>query len=52
MQTLQDGYRGMTLLLSINWDRLLSVIAIVASLLFSAYVGSMMLEAMTHPQSY
>ena len=52
MQTLQNGYRGMNLILTINWDRLVYVFAIGASLFFSAYVGSVMIEAMTHPYGY
>ena len=39
MQTLQAGMRSMTLLLSINWDRLLYVATIVFALFFGAYLG-------------
>lgn len=52
MQTFQNGYRGFSLLLSINWDRLIYVFAIVVSLFFSAYVGGLMVDAMTHPSWY
>ncbi|PRY75343.1 hypothetical protein [Marivita geojedonensis] len=52
MQTIQDGYRTFSLLVSINWDRLLYVFAIVASLFLGAYLGTLMIEAMTHPLGY
>jgi hypothetical protein len=52
MQTIQDGYRSFSLLLSINWDRLLYVFVIVASLFLGAFLGSFMIEAMTHPVGY
>lgn len=32
MQTFQSSYKGLSLLLSINWDRLLWPVAIVAAL--------------------
>lgn len=40
MQTIQAGYRGMSLLVSINWDRLLYLFTIVFALFFGAYLGS------------
>lgn len=40
MQTIQAGYRSMTLLVAINWDRLLYVCTIVFALFFGAYLGS------------
>jgi hypothetical protein len=52
MQTIQDGYRSFSLLISINWDRLLYVFAIAASLFLGAYLGTLMIEAMTHPVAY
>jgi hypothetical protein len=52
MQAIQDSYRSFSLLLSINWDRLLYVFAIVASLFLGAFLGSFMIEAMTHPVGY
>ncbi|SHH74791.1 hypothetical protein [Marivita hallyeonensis] len=52
MQTLQDGYRSFGLLITINWDRLLYAFAIVASLFLGAFIGSLMIEAMTHPVFY
>ena len=40
MQTLQQGYRGMSLLVQINADRLFSMGALAAALLAGAYFGS------------
>ncbi|WP_439122988.1 hypothetical protein [Marivita sp.] len=52
MQTIQDSYRSFSLLLSINWDRLIYVFAIAASLFLGAYLGSLMIDVMTHPVRY
>ena len=52
MQTIQDGYRSFSLLVSINWDRLIYVVAIGASLFLGAYLGTLMIDAMTHPVGY
>ena len=52
MQTIQHGYRGFSLMLSINWDALVYVFAIVASLFLGAFLGSIMIELMTHPTIY
>ncbi len=41
MQTLQDGYRGLNLLFTINMDRLLFLAAIPAALYLGAYLGSL-----------
>ncbi|APX25014.1 MULTISPECIES: hypothetical protein [Salipiger] len=41
MHTLQHGYRGLGLLLTINWDRLLYVAVIVGALYFGAFLGSL-----------
>lgn len=40
MQTLTAGYRSMSLLVSINWDRLLYIATIAFALFFGAYLGS------------
>ncbi len=42
MQTLQAGYRSMSLLVTINWDRLLYISTIIFALFFGAYLGSLM----------
>jgi hypothetical protein len=41
MSTLQEGYRGATLLLALNWDRLLSVAILSGALLFGTWLGSL-----------
>ena len=40
MQTIHAGYRSMSLLVSINWDRMLYVFTIVFALFLGAYLGS------------
>ena len=42
MQTIAAGYRSMSLLVTINWDRLLYVSTIVFALFFGAWLGSLM----------
>lgn len=39
MQTLAQGYRGMTVLLNLNWDRIICTGVLVAALYAGAYVG-------------
>ncbi|WP_191090140.1 hypothetical protein [Histidinibacterium aquaticum] len=41
MQTLAQGYRGVSLLIGLNWDRLLSVVTIVGALWAGAFIGSL-----------
>jgi len=41
MQTIQTGYRGLTLLLDLNWDRFLYFGTIAVALLLGAYLGSL-----------
>lgn len=38
MQTLTKGYRGMTVLVKLNLDRLLTTATIIGSLYFAAYI--------------
>ncbi|MCR9156326.1 MAG: hypothetical protein NXH80_03695 [Rhodobacteraceae bacterium] len=52
MQTIQDSYRSFSLLISINWDRMFYVSAIAASLFLGAYLGTLMIGAMTQPVGY
>lgn len=40
MQTIQAGYRSVSLLFSINWDRLLYLFTIVFALFCGAYMGA------------
>ena len=41
MQTITAGYRGFSLLVNLNWDRLLYLGTICAALSAGAYLGSL-----------
>ncbi len=41
MQTIIGGYRGLSLLVDLNWDRLLYLATIAAALFAAAFVGSL-----------
>ena len=41
MHTINAGYRSLSLLLTINWDRLIYIFTIVVALFLGAYVGSL-----------
>ncbi len=41
MQTLQNGYQAMNILLDVNWERVLFPVAIVLSLGVAAKLGQM-----------
>ncbi len=41
MQTLAQGYRGFSLLLDLNWDRLLYVATLCGALWAGAYLGTL-----------
>lgn len=43
MQTIQNSYRGLALLVDVNWDRLLYLTMIAAALLAGAFFGSLVL---------
>jgi hypothetical protein len=40
MQTMRQSYRGISLVMQLNWDRFLSLFIIVAALFVGAYFGS------------
>ena len=40
MQAMMDGTRGLTLLINLNWDRLLYVGTVLLALLAGAWLGS------------
>ncbi len=40
MQTMVNSYRGLSLLVDLNWDRIFSVGTIVVGLLAGAFLGS------------
>lgn len=41
MQTIQVSYRGLSLILDLNWDRAFFVLAIAAALSAGAFVASL-----------
>ncbi|SLN15463.1 hypothetical protein [Roseisalinus antarcticus] len=41
MQTLNQGYRGVSLLIGLNWDRLLYLVTIAGALWAGAMIGSL-----------
>lgn len=41
MQAIQESYRGISLLVDLNWDRLLYVATIIVALMLGAFVGSL-----------
>lgn len=45
MQLVADGYRGLSLLVAINWDRLFAIGTVLVGLLAGAFLGS----AITQP---
>jgi hypothetical protein len=44
MQTMKTGYRGVSLLIGLNWDRFFSVATILAGLTAGAILGNMILN--------
>ncbi|MHC0052944.1 hypothetical protein [Actibacterium sp. D379-3] len=42
MQTLASGYRGLSTLVNLNWDRLFYFAAIFGALMAGAFVGSLL----------
>ncbi|MHA7876228.1 MULTISPECIES: hypothetical protein [unclassified Roseivivax] len=42
MQAIHDGYRGLGLILNLNWDRILYVLTIVVALGFGTLLGSLL----------
>lgn len=43
MHAIQNSYRGLSLLVNVNWDRLLYIVTISGALLAGAYFGSLAL---------
>lgn len=41
MQTLNNGYRGLTLLIGLNWDRILYLATIAGALWAGAMIGKL-----------
>ncbi|GGE16996.1 hypothetical protein SAMN05421774_10490 [Gemmobacter megaterium] len=42
MQTLASGYRSLSLIVNLNWDRLFSLGTILVGLLAGAFLGSVL----------
>lgn len=41
MHTLQQSYRGLSLIMELNWDRLLYLGTLCAALAFGAWLGTL-----------
>ncbi|MFZ5961642.1 hypothetical protein ACOXXX_01710 [Thalassococcus sp. BH17M4-6] len=41
MQTIHSGYRSLSLLVNLNWDRLLYICTIIFALFFGAFLGTL-----------
>jgi hypothetical protein len=44
MQTMVNGYRGLSLLVRLNWDAIFSVGTIIVGLLAGAFLGSALVQ--------
>jgi hypothetical protein len=44
MQTVVEGYRGLSLLMKLNFDRIFSVGTIAVGLMAGAFLGSMLIQ--------
>ncbi len=42
MHTLQAGYRGLSLLMDLNWDRILYVSILVGALMLGGWIGTLL----------
>ena len=42
MQTVIQGYRGLTMLVGLNWDRIFTVVIVIAGLLAGAFLGQVL----------
>lgn len=44
MQTVMNGYKGLSLLVGLNWDRIFSLGTIVVGLLAGAFLGNAIMQ--------
>jgi hypothetical protein len=44
MQTVMKGYRGISLLVDLNWDRMFACLTVVAGLLAGAFLGQVLVQ--------
>lgn len=42
MHTITQGYRGLSFLVNLNWDRLLYIATVFAALMMGAFLGSLL----------
>lgn len=42
METIHDGYRGLSVLFDLNWDRLFYLATIFGALMLGAFIGSLL----------
>ncbi len=40
MQVIRNGYRGLSLLFDLNWDRIVSLVALTLALMLGAWMAS------------
>jgi hypothetical protein len=48
MQTVMEGYRGLSLLVDLNWDRIFSLGTILVGLLAGAFLGSSFIQPLPY----
>lgn len=48
MQTVMEGYRGLSLLVDLNWDRIFSLGTILVGLLAGAFLGSAFVQPLPY----
>lgn len=46
MQTVIQGYRGLSLVISLNWDRIFTLGTVVVGLLAGAFLGSAIMPSL------
>ncbi|MDZ4134442.1 MAG: hypothetical protein U1D06_02450 [Paracoccaceae bacterium] len=44
MQTVMDGYKGLSLVVDLNWDRVFSLGTIIVGLLAGAFLGNAIIQ--------
>lgn len=49
MQLVMDGYKGLSLLVWLNWDRIFVLGTVLVGLLAGAFLGGALIEPMTLP---
>ncbi len=44
MQTIRSGYQGLSLLVDLNWDRLLYLATLVGALMAGGWIGTLLTQ--------